>query len=235
MKQEWQPDLVEWYHELLIHRNLNTTYGNFELELTTNMGFPQEGVCSAKFWIIAFDEAAKILNSHGVTGELFADDGNGLIGGKDIDYMTQRLNRVCRDLSQWGQTCGLTFNASKTVVILFSKSNIEKKKYEDKKLVKMDGIKIPFSETVKYLGVTLDSKISWKQHIENKTTACKKLMVMLNSNLRGMQAPKPKLSKWAYTGVVRPKLLYACMTWGSAINTLQQAKKLKLHPKPILK
>ena len=162
-------------------------------------------------------------SSHGVTGELFADDGNGLIGGKDIDYMAQRLNRVCRDLSQWGQTCGLTFNASKTVAKLLSKSNIEKQKYEDKKLVKMDGMKIPFSETVKYLGVTLDSKISWKQQIENKT-ACKKLMVMLNSNLRGLQAPKPKLSKWAYAGVVRPKLLCACMAWINAINTLQQTK-----------
>ena len=52
-------------------------------------------------------------------------------------------------------------------------------------------------------------------------------MVMLNSNLRGMHAPKPKLSKWAYTGVVRPKLLYACMTWGNSINTIQQLKKLK--------
>ena len=47
------------------------------------MGFPQGGVCSAKFWIIVFDEAAKILNSNGVNGELFADDGNGIIGGKD--------------------------------------------------------------------------------------------------------------------------------------------------------
>ena len=155
--------MVEWYYELLIHRNLKTTYGNFELEVTTSMGFPQGGVCSAKFWIIAFDEGARILNTHGVTGELFADDGNGLIGGKDIKYMAQRLNRVCRDLSQWGNTCGLTFNASKTVVILFSKSNIEKRKYEYKKLVKMDGIKIPFSESVKYLGVTLDSKVNWKQ------------------------------------------------------------------------
>ena len=52
-------------------------------------------------------------------------------------------------------------------------------------------------------------------------------MVMLNSNLRGMHAPKPKLSKWAYTGVVRPKLLYACMAWGNSINTIQQLKKLK--------
>ena len=75
-------------------------------------------------WIIAFDEAAKILNSYGVTGELFADDGNGLIGGKDIDYMAQRLNRVCRDLSKWGQACGLTFNASKTVAIPVSYTHL---------------------------------------------------------------------------------------------------------------
>ena len=84
----------------------------------------------------------------------------------------------------------------------------------------MDRIKIPFSETVNYLGVTLDNKINWKPHIENKTAACKKIMVMPNSNLRGMQAPKPKLSKLAYTGVVRPKLLCACMTWGNSINTV---------------
>ena len=42
-----------------------------------------------------------------------------------------------------------------------------------------------------------------------------------------MHAPKPKLSKWAYTGVVKPELLYACMTWGNSLNTIQQLKKLK--------
>ena len=140
--------------------------------------------------------------------------------------MAQRLNRVCRDLSLWVKKCGLTFNASKTVVLLFTKSSTTRKKYEDKKLIKMDGVQIPFSDSVKYLGVTLDNKLSWKPHIEAKTTACNKLMVMLNSNLIGMHAPKPKLSKWADTGVVRPKLFYACMTWGNTINTIQQLKKL---------
>ena len=79
--------MVDWYYELITHRNLETTYENFILEVTTNMGFPQGGVCSAKLWIIAFDKAAKILNSNGVNGELFADDGNGIIEGKDIEYM----------------------------------------------------------------------------------------------------------------------------------------------------
>ena len=92
-----------------------------------------------------------------------------------------------------GKKCGLTFNANKTVVLLFSKSNVLRKKYADKKLIKMDGQEIPFSESVKYLGVTLDNKLTWKPHLEEKT-------IMLNSNLRGMHAPKPKLSKWAYTG-----------------------------------
>ena len=92
------PDMAELYYELSIHRNLSTTYENILLEIT-NMG----GVCSAKFWIIVFDEAASILNSNGVSGELFTDNGNGIIGGTDIEYMAQSLNRVCRDLSNWGR------------------------------------------------------------------------------------------------------------------------------------
>ena len=84
LKHGCPTDMVDWYYELITHRNLETTY--------ESMWFPQGGVCSAKFWIIAFDEAAKILNSKGVTGELSADDGNGLVGGTDIEYMAQRLN-----------------------------------------------------------------------------------------------------------------------------------------------
>ena len=51
----------------------------------------------------SFDEAAIILISNGVSGKLFADNGNGLIGGTNIEYMAQRLSRVCRDLFQWGK------------------------------------------------------------------------------------------------------------------------------------
>ena len=82
--------------------------------------------------------------------------------------MAQGVNRVCRDLSQWGKKWGLTFNASKTVVLLFTKSSTIRKKYENQKLVKMEGIQIPFSDSVKYLGVTLDNKLSWKPRIEAK-------------------------------------------------------------------
>ena len=32
--------------------------------------------------------------------------------------------------------------------------------------------------------------------------------------------------KWIYTGVIRPKLTYACLTWGNKINTKILQQKL---------
>ena len=40
LKHACHPDMVDWYYELITHRNLVTTYENFVLEVTTNMGFP---------------------------------------------------------------------------------------------------------------------------------------------------------------------------------------------------
>ena len=65
LKHGCHPDVVSWYYKLLIHRNLKKANENLEHEITTNLGFPQGGVCNTKFWKIAFDEAAKILNSNG--------------------------------------------------------------------------------------------------------------------------------------------------------------------------
>ena len=73
----------------------------------------------------------------------------------------------------------------------------------------------------------LDYKLTWTPHLEEKMTACKKLMVIINSKLRGLQAPKPNLSKWAYTGVIRPKLLYGSIAWGNSCNTTKISKAMK--------
>ena len=111
--------------------------------------------------------------------------------------------------------------------MLFTHSNQTYKKYKNEQLIKMDTATLGFSNTVKYLGLTIDRKLTWRAHIEDKLQTCKKLMLFINAKLRGLQAPKPKLSKWAYTGVIRPKLLYGCMIWGKCLNTNCIRKSLK--------
>ena len=55
------------------------------------IGFPQGGVCSAKFWIIAFNEAIEIINEYGVTGQGFADDCGPMIGGDNTHDMYKSM------------------------------------------------------------------------------------------------------------------------------------------------
>ena len=88
------PTMVKWYYNYITHRNLHIEVKGSEAKLSTSTGFPQGGVCSAKFWIVAFNEAIQILNKHGVYGNGFADDCVALIGGSNTDQMMSRMQKV---------------------------------------------------------------------------------------------------------------------------------------------
>ena len=66
----------------------------------------------------------------------------------------------------------------------------------------------------RYLGVTIDNRLSWKPHITQAFEKCTTLMRRLKTKTLGMYGPKPKLMKWVFNGVVKLKLTYASMTWG---------------------
>ena len=104
-----------------------------------------------------------------------------------------------------GEGHGLKLNPKKTETALFNKG-YEKPKGNLKLF--MDGQQVEHKNEVGYLNFTLDSKLSWKPHISGKLTAAKGQLVRLLGEMRGTFATKPKLVKWAYTGVIRPKLTF---------------------------
>ena len=52
------------------------------------------------------------------------------------------------------------------------------------------------------------------------------MLLNITNKYRHTHKAKPKLMKWIYTGVFRPKLTYACLTWGNKINTKILHQKL---------
>ena len=74
-------------------------------------------------------------------------------------------------------------------------------------------------DSVRYLGVTIDNRLKWTEHITTVATKCGTLLRILVSKTKGIYGPKPKLMKWVYTGVVRVKLTYAAMIWGHSLGS----------------
>ena len=91
-----------------------------------------------------------------------------LVGGNNLNEMTSKMQKVTDKLTRWGRTCGLKFNASKTVAVLFTR-----KKALPQSTLRVDGSVIPFSPSITYLGVELDRKLNWKIHIQSKIDKAK--------------------------------------------------------------
>ena len=216
------PDMVEWYYSYLGKRYLEVELHGESTRLTTGTGFPQGGVCSARFWLIAFDEAIRIINSNGITGNGYADDCSALIGGNNYHNMIDQIQPVLGRLVEWGNSCGLRFNAQKTVVILFTRAT-----RTFHRQVRMEGQLIPYSDTVVYLGVTLDKELKWKPHITNKINKAKGLLMKLASIVSSYWGPKPKLMRWTWTGIVRPMLSYAALIWAHAADADDVTEQLR--------
>ena len=204
--------MVDWYYSYITHRNMYVDINGHQISCTTSLGFPQGGVCSAKFWIIAFNAAISILNEHGVLGLGFADDCVALIGGTNLHQMMSRIQKVITKLDEWGLTCGLSFNPSKTVVVIFTKKQLSMSQKPNK--LQVSGLSVPFTLSAKYLGVTLDSKLTWSVHFNNQITKCKKYLHMLQKGVKKSRGPKPAYIRYIYTAIVRPKLTYAALSWG---------------------
>ena len=209
LKHGGDPEMVQWYFNYITHRDIEIAMHGEHKSFTTGLGFPQGGVCSAKFWLIAFDYAIQIINRYSIEGNGYADDCSALCGGRRLDHALKKLQKMLDDLTEWGKSCGLKFNPEKSVAVIFTRRH----KCPPFRL-RIDGGEIEYKTEVKYLGITLDSKLHWKEHIEDKLTSAKKYIGKVANMTRNNWGPKPKLMRWAYIGIVRPMLCYGVMIWG---------------------
>ena len=73
---------------------------------------------------------------------------------------------------------------------------------------------IPFQKEVKYLGVTLDSKLLWTSHVQQKLGKAKRHLMAFHNAISKKYGPNPILMKRAYTTIVLPAFTYGCHVWG---------------------
>jgi len=131
-------------------------------------------------------------------------------------------NIELRKISSWAKD-KIRFNEQKSKAMLLTRRKRRERKeleiYQNYKPLKK--VKI-----LKYLGIILDSKLTFRDHIIDMTDKCSKLIFTLSKTAKlnwGLNYSAPKT---IYTGGILSLLLYGAPVWINAIN--KDSYKLKI-------
>jgi hypothetical protein len=168
-------------------------------------GVPQGSVLGPILYLL-YTRDLPCMN--GATIATFADDTAILAVGVNIDESTAKLQRACDKISTWTKMWRIGLNETKSTHVIFTNLKICSKP------VAINGKQIPFANTAKYLGMTLDARLRWKEHIKKKKAE-------LNFKFRKMYWLLGRHSELSiqnklllYQQVLKPIWTYGIQLWG---------------------
>lgn len=163
-----------WIKSYLQGRTQRVTSGNSGSGwLETNLGVPQGSVLGPLLFFLYVNDLQHILTGHDVRHIFYADDLQIYLHVHKDELMEGigRLSGVAKLVAKWAAGSGLRLNAGKTkAIILGSRRNVNTIDEMGLPGIEVEsGVCVPFSDEVVSLGVTLDSKLTWRPHVNQIT------------------------------------------------------------------
>ena len=86
----------------------------------------------------------------------------------------------------------------------------------------MGGVEIKPSQSMTYLGVILDQKLTWCLHINTKVAKAIKWLAILKPAIDNIYGLSPARMLWIYKQILLPRLTYGAIVWGHSLTIEQQ-------------
>ena len=143
---------------------------------------------------------------------LYADDTSVSLSANDLKSLVDQLTTELNLLSTWLKSNKLSLNAQKTFYLLFHRTRIKSCVIS----IKMDNCTLNRINSIKYLGVIIDHKLNWCEHIAYvKNKVSKGVGIIYRA--RRYLSKKSLLS--LYYSYIFPYLIYCIEVWGCAAKT----------------
>ena len=155
------------------------------------------------------------------TASLYADDTLIYCDGNSIWEVNDKLHECINNVSEWYTGNRIVINAKKcSTMLTASKTNLLK--YKDHLDITLQNTKLTNEKELKYLGIQIDSDISWDSQI-NKL--CKNLAFKVSQLGRiSREVPQEILNTINNSGI-QPIIDYAITGWGT--TTKQNLDKVQ--------
>lgn len=204
--------LYNWFQSYLTNRyqyvELKTSKSSI---LQLNTGVPQGSILGPILFIIYINDL--INTSNFFKSVLFADDSIMYVSGDCINEIINVANGELLNIQNWISSNKLTINKDKSHYVIFNRSkvfppNLCNLQYNNH-LMKRE-------YKTKFLGITIDQKLTWKTHIQNTRAKINRQCGIIHQTKSTLTT---KALMQIYYSLVYPHLIYCQVVWGAACTT----------------
>ena len=172
-------------------------------------GVPQGSVLGPILFIVYINDIGK--TSKNLQFVLFADDTNIFCTGEDLQQLLELITTEMSKLKKWFDNNKLSLNLSKTKIMLFGNCNLN-----NDVNVKIDGVDIERVYVYKFLGVTIDHKLSWKPQIKHVKSKLSRSISVLGKAKHILDHNSLHI---LYCSMILPYLNYCVEVWGTTYKS----------------
>lgn len=169
-------------------------------------GVPQGSVLGPILFLLYINDLPNCSDK--LTFHLFADDTNIYFSSNNLDLIQSTLNIELMHVSQWLCANRLALNIEKTNFVIF---HSPRKKPDKIISLSINNKSVCQTNSVKYLGVLIDSNLSWKPHILELSKKIAKSAGIL-SKLRYYVSIDALVS--IYYALIHSFIIYGIEVWG---------------------
>lgn len=191
-------------------------------------GVPQGSVLSPVLYNIF---SADVIKVDGVQYYFFADDTGFLVSNRDPTVVVDKLQQAQDSIQEYHRKWKVKVNPAKSQAIFFTRRR--SCRYLPQRQVTCSGVNIPWSQSVGYLGVTLDKKLNFGCHVTNCIRKCDKLIKTLYPLVKRRSRLDPSIKVLLYKTVFRPTVAYGFPAWYNCAKS--HRKKIQTKQNRLLK
>ena len=200
-----------WFKSYLTNRKQFVRFNDTDSTLSNiNTGVPQGSILGPLLFILYINDMYKSSNM--LNFILFADDTTIYLHNNDVNLAIQSMSSELNNVSEWLSANKLSLNIDKTKLLVFTNIKGEIPNY----ILQFKDKVIESSRTTKFLGLIIDNKLSWRDHITKVSGSISK-MVGIMCKIKYYLPSYILLT--IYNSLVLPHLMYSIIVWGNALPT----------------
>ena len=190
-------------------------YVSIESKVSTTQnleyGVPQGSILGPLLFIIYVNDLPNISSIARFV--LYADDANIIITGNTIHDVEIKFQALASILMEWISNNELSLNVKKTNYMIFTRAkNSEFATF----MPKLNGIPIERKHVVRFLGVLVDDKLRWNDHVAALKAKMSRYIGIMYK-LRPILPAKARLQ--IFNSLVQSHLNYCSLVWGSTCKS----------------